>query len=146
MTFLYYFQEEEHSFFKKLREYRVEKDFPLCSFLNLDQTSVNLVMTEKKTIDMKGAKQVKIISPPGDKISYTVTLIIRADGEKAPAIILFKTASKDGTLPKKERKKFILPNNVIVEATSSGWWNNKIDLEIMKALFPKKITQPVVLV
>ena len=79
----------------------------------MDQTSVNLITAEKKTLERRGAKQVRILCPAGDKIAYTVVLLIRANGDKLPAIVAFKTASKSGKLPQRELDKLNIPENVV---------------------------------
>ena len=104
----------------------------------MDQTSVNLVSPGKKTVSHKGAKQVAVRRPPGTKIKYTVTLLIRANGEKLPAIVVFKTASKNGKLPPREKKKYDIFENVMVTASNSGWWNGVLDRELVEWLFPHK--------
>ena len=112
----------------------------------MDQTSVNLVSAAKKTIEKKGKKQVLIVNPSGQKIAYTVTLLIRADGAKLPAIVVFKTSSKDGRLPKSEEKKLKRPANVIVKANRSEWWNTALDKEVMCELFPARGQQKTILI
>ena len=86
---------------------------PLYFFINIDQTSVNLITAEKKTLENRGAKHVRILCPTGDKIVYTVVLLIRANGEKLPAITVFKTASKSGKLSQRELDKLNIPENVV---------------------------------
>ena len=110
------------------------QEIPERNFINMDQTSVQLVPSENKTYEKTGAKQVDILTSPGEKTCYTVTLFARGNGEKLPAIVVFKTKAKDGKLPKSEVKKIGAPANVIVTATNSGWWNGDLDKEILRDL------------
>ena len=92
----------------------------------------------KKTVDTRGVTQVQIVSPAGAKIAHTVALLVRGNGEKLKAIIVFKTACKDfKTFEKSIHKKLKIPANVVVKGSASGWWNAALDAELMKELFPK---------
>lgn len=67
----------------------IEK-IPLADVHNFDQTNVRLVDPQKKTIYPISVKEVAVIQPRGEKEGFTINLMIRADGTKVPATIVFK--------------------------------------------------------
>ena len=93
----------------------------------MDQTSVKLQNTYKKTLSPIGAKQVSVIQPPAMIECLTVTLMVGADGCKFPATILFKGAKKTGVLSEKIMQKLVIPENVRVYSTARGWWTTLFD-------------------
>ena len=72
---------------------------------NADEIPVYFDMTRQTTIDVKGAKEVKISSTGYKKLHITVMLSITADGHKLPPFLILKRK----TIPK---EKF--PTDVIV--------------------------------
>ena len=100
---------------------------PHSLIFNMDQTSVKLQNTYKKTLSPIGAKQVTVIPPPAMIECLTVTLMIGADGSKFPATILFKGAKKTGVLSDKIMQKLVIPKNVRVYSTARGWWTAVFD-------------------
>ena len=111
---------EEAKFFETLKHYRLVLKYLLHGFPNCDQIAAPLVPAEKRTIEEKGAKQVLVFCPSGAKITHTVTLIVRADGKKYAAVIVFKKSSKNGKLPPYILKKLKFPKNVIITVSRSG--------------------------
>ncbi|GAU94380.1 hypothetical protein RvY_06162 [Ramazzottius varieornatus] len=95
--------------------------------MNMDQTSVRLQKTYKKTLSPKGAKEVRVVQPPGDPESLTVCLMICADGIKLPPSIVFKGNKKTGKLSPRILNKLVMPENVRIFGTHSGWWNSAFD-------------------
>ena len=78
-------------------------------------------------MEKKGEKQVRIIGPPEEKICFTLTLTVNADGAKYPAIVVFKTSSKTGKIPSRVLKRYNIPENVIAMGSRSGWWTKELD-------------------
>ena len=107
-------------------------NIPFNLIFNMDQTSVKLQNTYKKTLSPIGAKQVTVIQPPAEKECMTVALMIGADGSKFPAAILFKGALKTGVLSPKILQKLVIPDNVRVYSNAKGWWNAVFDRKWLK--------------
>ncbi|GAU94977.1 hypothetical protein RvY_06671 [Ramazzottius varieornatus] len=78
---------------------------------NMDQTSVRLQNTYKKTLSPKGAKEVRVVQPPGDPEYLTVCLTISANGWKFPASVVFKGNKKTGKLSPRILNKFEIREN-----------------------------------
>ena len=55
--------------------------------MNFDRTSVARLKMRKRTIDVKGEKQILATNPPCTKENFTVGLAVRADGTKEKAIV-----------------------------------------------------------
>ena len=55
-------------------------------------------MQAKKTVDKIGAEEVWMFDPHGEKDHFTVTLAAKANGEKLPAVVVFRGARKTGVL------------------------------------------------
>ena len=128
----------------KLKKFRAENN-SLALLLNMDQTSTQEVPAERRTIEKQGKKQVTIACPAGEKNCFTLTLTIGADGRKFPAIIVFKTASKNEKIPPYVLKRLKIPKNVIVTASKSGWWTGPLDKEYTEIMFPEKQPETVFL-
>ena len=113
----------------------------LARFRNVDQTSIQLAPAEKRTVEKKGEKQVRIIGPPEvhRKTCFTLTLTVNADGAKYPAIVVFKTSSKTGKIPSHVLRRYQdwkCPNpskTQFVHWVSEAW--NEVTTECVKAGF-----------
>ncbi|GAU91041.1 hypothetical protein RvY_03371 [Ramazzottius varieornatus] len=101
----------------------------------MDQTSVRLQNVYKKTLSPKGAKEVRVVQPPGDPESITVCHTISADGTKVPASIVFKSNARTGKLSSRILKKLVVPENVRIYSTNSRWWNASFDFHWIKETF-----------
>ena len=112
----------------------VEK-IPRNRFMNFDQTSCPLVSSGGKTIDFMGAKEVIVVDPPGDKECFTISLAVKADGEKLPAIIVFKGNCKNGELSERTLKGLVIPANIRVKSSGKAWWNEKLNLDWISETF-----------
>ncbi|GAV07303.1 hypothetical protein RvY_17156 [Ramazzottius varieornatus] len=93
----------------------------------MDQTSVKLQNTYKKTLSPVGVKQVRVIQPPGDPDCLTVTLTVCADGTKFSATIIFKGNKETGRVSPRILNKLVVPENIKVYSNASGWWNSDFD-------------------
>lgn len=69
-------------------------------------------MPRNYTVDVKGVKEVKLISTGYEKQRITVMLAITGDGRKLPPYIILNRK----TIPKK-----VVPEDVVVRAQKNGW-------------------------
>ena len=164
-SFLYseWLQREEEAFLDRIKKIKVVDFIPHDRIYNLDQTMVRLVSPHAKTIATKGEKQVRLSDealrtfrdvetvtvwfkcftdlqvlvkhPPGDKEGFTITLTIRADGGKHPAVIVFK-GGRSGELSEKIMKSLEVPRNIFVHSSASAWWTEPLDHLWVKYTFP----------
>ena len=58
--------------------------------VNMDETAVYLEMPEKKTIELKGTKNVEINTFGHDKERISVLLAIAGNDNKLPALLIYK--------------------------------------------------------
>ena len=119
------FQILEAQFFDRLTDAFDVRNVPLQNIMKLDQTSVQYVNREKRTIEKVGAKEVPVFNPPDEKEHFTVTLVVKANGEKIPAIVAFRGAKKTGQLS--DRNGLKPPTNVIVNSSGKAWWTKELD-------------------
>ena len=61
-----------------------------------------------------------------NKPFYNSTFTVRADGQKLPALIIFK--EENGIIPPRARDLLIIPENIIIKALTSSY----ITIEILK--------------
>ena len=64
---------------------------------------------------------------PGDKNTFIVWLVVRADGTKLPAVIIFRASNKKRGFIRINHEKFGIPKEVIVGGSLNGWWNERLD-------------------
>ncbi|GAU91381.1 hypothetical protein RvY_03644 [Ramazzottius varieornatus] len=103
--------------------------------MNMDQTSVRLQNTYKKSLSPKGAKEVRVVQLPGDPECLTVCFTISANGWEFPASVVFKGNKKTGKLSPRILNKLEIPENVRIFSTHSGWWNSAFDRFWIKKTF-----------
>lgn len=75
--------------------------------------------------------------PSGEKEGFTVTLTVRADGVKCPAVIVFKGSKSDGELSDRIKSKLDVPSNVFIESSKNAWWTSKLDEKWIRYTFPE---------
>ncbi|XP_055334985.1 tigger transposable element-derived protein 6-like [Paramacrobiotus metropolitanus] len=80
--------EEELEYFLRLHNSIVLDETPADRVFNFDQTMIRLVAPKPKTLSPIGVKEVTVKQPPGEKEGITVSLTIRADGGKYPAVVV----------------------------------------------------------
>ncbi|OQV17686.1 hypothetical protein BV898_08144 [Hypsibius exemplaris] len=118
---------EQEEFHEELQEKVVLSQTPLRNIINQDQTCMRMVSPYGLTLDKIGTKEVLTVQPGGEKNTFTVSLAIRADGSKLPAVIIFKaTNKKTGRLSESIMGKLKIPNNCIVWSSLSGWWKRTL--------------------
>lgn len=76
-------------------------------------------------------------NPSGEKEGFTITLTVRADGHKEPAVIVFKGKSTNGDLSERIRSKLKNRENVVVKCSSSAWWTRELDKWWIESTFPE---------
>ena len=76
-----------------------------------------MLTLKEKTVDVKGAKEVVVINPAGEKDSFTVTLALAANGDKCPAVVVFKGYCKNGEISEKTLNGLVVPDNVVVKSS-----------------------------
>ncbi|GAV03158.1 hypothetical protein RvY_13626 [Ramazzottius varieornatus] len=94
----------------------------------------NAQNTYKRTLSPTGAKEVRVVQPSGDPECLTVCFKICADGSKLPASIVFK-GSKNGKQSPRILNKLVIPENVSISSTYSGWWNSASDQFLISETF-----------
>jgi DDE superfamily endonuclease/Tc5 transposase DNA-binding domain/Brinker DNA-binding domain len=85
-----------------------------CHFGNMDEVPVSFDMPRTRTVNIKGAKEVRLATTGKEKSNI---LCVTADGKKLPPMVIFKRK----TIPK---EKF--PSGIYVEANEKGWANEDI--------------------
>ena len=94
--------------------------------------------TQSPTFDFRCKHKVFGTSSTKKNHSITVLLIVRADGHKLPALIVFQ--EKSSIISHRIWEKLIIPNNVLVKATTSGYVNLNILKSVSFLTFVKKNT------
>lgn len=97
---------------------------------NADETPVFFDMPRNYTVNMKGAKEVKIMSAGYEKQRVTVMLCITADGNKLPPYLILNRK----TIPKNE----VFPKDVVVRAQKNGWMTNELMEDWVKIIWNKR--------
>jgi hypothetical protein len=65
-----------------------------CQIFNMDETPLYVDMPGERTMHFRGAKTVDIINTGHEKLRFTVTLTINANGDILPAFLIFKNLKK----------------------------------------------------
>ena len=58
--------------------------------INVDEASIYIDMPQNKTVNIKGVKDIDIITFWGEKVRISVILAITGIGKKLPSILIFK--------------------------------------------------------
>ena len=101
-------------------------------------------MPPSRTNATKGEKTVRIKTTRAEKKGFTVALAATADGQKLPAVIIFK--EKGGTLGVRVKSKLKVPANVRVRASTNGWMTAPEYHHWLTAVFKKKDEQRLLIV
>ena len=80
---------------------------------------VRFDMPVAQTNEVKGKKDVKVKTTGNEKRGFTVALGAFADGTKMRPWVIFK--EKNGVLGPRVRKKLVIPDGIVVRASTSGW-------------------------
>ena len=88
------------------------------NIINMDQTMCRFDMPLSRTNSKKGEKTVRIKPTRAEKKGFIVALAATAEGQKLPAVIIFK--EKGGSLGVRVKSKLKVPANVRVRASTNG--------------------------
>lgn len=98
----------------------------LASFeiVNMDQTMCRFDMVPRYTNDIRGTRTVRITHTRANKKGFTVALAAKGNGEKLPALLIFK--ERNGELGPRVRAKLTIPSNLRVKASQNGWMTTSL--------------------
>jgi len=82
----------------------------------MNEVPLTFDVPSNKTVDVKGAKAIMIMTSGNEKTRYTVVLVCCADGTKLPPLLIFKRK----TLP-----KHVIPHGIYVHVHSNGWMDGE---------------------
>lgn len=90
---------------KKISQLRKDSEIydNISLIVNVDETPCYLENPLTETIDIKGKKQIKIITYRKEKCGITFALSVSASGYKLPPLLILK-----GKLGKKKKKNLII--------------------------------------
>jgi hypothetical protein len=126
--------EQSVEFAKKIQSLIINGDYKRKNILNMDETGVYRDSPYKSVIDIKGKKNVKIITGGHEKNRVTYVPTVTMSGEELTALIL---------LPGKgirNKLSIILPDNlkVIYTGANSAW----MDQSIMSEEYVNEVLKP----
>ena len=85
----------------------------------MDQIMCRFDTIPSRTNDIQGTRQIRITHTGANRKGFTVALAAKGNGEKLPALIIFK--NKNGELGPRVRAQLRIPSNVMVKASPNGW-------------------------
>ncbi|CAG9330888.1 unnamed protein product [Blepharisma stoltei] len=110
--------------------------YPSSTIYNFDETRFNWDVCSKYTYDFKGAQRVVGIQSAKAKHSITVMLLIRADGKKFPALLIFQ--EKTGKIPFRLYEHLTIPNNIVVKANRTGYITDDMISDYLRTVLTKE--------
>ena len=102
----------------KIRKLRLQRNYPLSSIGNMDETPLWLDMPRDTTITRQGDRTVWIRTTGHDKMRFTVVLSAMADGRKLKPYVIFKGMRKVAEL--------VATEGVVVAFSRNGWMNEQL--------------------
>jgi hypothetical protein len=114
--------------------------YPPNRIFKFDETSWKCYLGPQKVIAEKGTETVKLVTPRGEKESYTGYGCISADGTKLPFWILTKGKTE------RSHAKFGAVPGVIIEHTPNGWTNEAMMIKYLEWLSVNCGGEPLMLV
>jgi len=105
-------------FHKYVINMRKKLCFEIGQLGNMDEIPLKFDVPSNKTVDVKGAKTIMIMTSGDDKTHYTVILACCANGTKLPSLLIFKRK----TLPTYVR---VIPHGIYVHVLSKGWMDGE---------------------
>ena len=124
------------TFRKAVISIRKTKSISQSNIINMDQTMCRFDMPPSRTNSKKGEKTVRIKTTRAEKKGFTVALAATADGQKLPAVIIFK--ERGGVFGVRVRSKLKVPTNVRVRASMNGWMTAPEYHHWLTAIFKKQ--------
>ena len=92
------------------------------SYLNMDETCMRFIMTRQRTVEEKGARNVKLEHKGNDKACLTLIAWVTPGGLKGPLIVVMKGSTwKCEETMRQAFADEILRGELIVTRTISGW-------------------------
>ena len=91
----------------------------LAKFVNMDQTMCRFDMVPSCTNKIRGTRRVRITHIRANKKGFTVALAAKGNGEKLPALVIFK--ERNGELGPWVCAQLRIPSNIRVKASLNGW-------------------------
>ncbi|CAG9320376.1 unnamed protein product [Blepharisma stoltei] len=110
--------------------------YPSSTIYNFDETRFDWDVCSKHTYDFKGAQRVVGIQSAKAKHSITVMLLIRADGKKFPALLIFQ--EKTGKIPFRVYEHLTIPNNIVVKANRTGYITDDMISDYLRTVLTKE--------
>ena len=105
------------NFHKFVIDLKKSQQFHLRTIGNIDETPMFFDMPGNKTVNVKGAITVSIMTFGAEKQHFTVILLCLADGNKLKPAVVFKRKK----MPLEE-----LPKNIIVLVQEKGWVDERV--------------------
>ena len=99
-------------------------DFASFEIINMDQTMCRFDMVPTRTNDFTGTKSIRITSTKAKKKGFTVALAPKGNGDKLPALVIFK--ERRGELGPRVKKALNIPRNICVKASTNGWMTTSL--------------------
>jgi hypothetical protein len=82
-----------HAFMDKLKNV-----VDLAQFGNMDEIPISFDIPDIRTVDLKGTRNIELITTGAEKCNFTVILCVTADGGKRDPMVIFKRK----TIPKED--------------------------------------------
>jgi len=102
----------------------VDNQYTLDQIYNFDETRFEWEVKSRFTYDFYGTDRVLGCSSNAINHALTVMLMVRADGTKLPALIIFKERTRN--IPERTKRLLKIPTNVMVKSNKSGYISQDI--------------------
>jgi hypothetical protein len=114
-------EEIMHTFIEEIEHTLRENNIGFDNIINMDETPVMFNMIGNKTLEHKGAKQVKASSGGQDKLRVSAVLTVSANGEKFAPLVIFR--GKPGKKVHKEISKIpiVVSKQAYVNVQANAW-------------------------
>ena len=106
-------EKQLESFVKQVKELRKAHSFSPELIINMDETPLYFDMPVSRTINKRGARQIRVKSTGAEKRRFTVILACTASGKMLPPMMIFKG--------KRPLKKLRVPRGAVVMVQKKGW-------------------------
>ncbi|CAG9311694.1 unnamed protein product [Blepharisma stoltei] len=110
--------------------------FVPSNIYNFDETRFDWDVKSKFTYDFKGTQRILGVQSAKMNHFITVMLMIRADGEKMPALLIFQ--EKNGQIPNLVRERLNIPENVIIKSNKSGYISDQILNDYLRTILRRE--------
>ena len=131
------YQKEMVLYFNNIRNKRINLELSQNNnenvkfvFGNMDEVPIQFDLSNGKTYDFVGKRQINLLKTTGTKKRFTAVLGIMSNGVKLPLLLIFKGLA---AIPYKLRKKY--KDDVIIHSNVNGWMVESIMLEWVKKVW-----------